>query len=81
MASIHVTAHAIERYRERVANVPEAQARAMLASNAVRTAIAFVCEYVRLGTGQRIVIENGCIVTVLPAGHKHKSRRRREFDE
>lgn len=64
---IHVTAHAIERYQERVANVPDEEARVAICSPAVLKAAEFGATYVRLGTGQRIVIEDGRVVTVLPA--------------
>jgi len=64
--SVEITAHAIERYRERVADVSVDEARQALLSPAVLQAAEFGAPYVRLGTGQRIVIANGAVVTVLP---------------
>lgn len=64
---IRVARHAIDRYRERVADIPEDEARTQIV-RAVENAraIEFGAPYVKLGTGQHIVIENGVIVTVLP---------------
>lgn len=67
MTALHITEHAIERYQERVANVSEADARIALSSPAVTTAADFGAPYVKLGTGQRIVIEGGRVITVLPS--------------
>lgn len=65
---IHITSHAPSRYRERVAPVDYERARAVLASPTVECAADFGAPYVRLGTGQRIVLEGRTVVTVLPAG-------------
>lgn len=66
---IQVTAHALERYRERVRMVSYEEARAALSSAVIARAIEFGAHYVRLGTGQRVVIEDGIVVIVLPAAH------------
>lgn len=66
--ALHVSTHAIIRYRERVRPVSYDEARAALSSAVIERAAQFGCEYVRLGTGQRVVIERGCVVTVLPKG-------------
>ena len=63
---IRVSAHAVSRYRERVADVPETEAVEAMRSPAVQAAADFGAPYVRLATGQRIAIENGVVVTVLP---------------
>lgn len=64
---IHVTHHAITRAMERVPGIrTEAQARALLSTRAIDAAAHFGAKYVRLGTGQRVVIECGSVVTVLP---------------
>lgn len=63
-----VSQHAIDRYRERVADVTEEAARQALSSVTIAAAIAFGAHFVRLGTGQRVVIEGDRIITVLPAG-------------
>lgn len=62
----HITRHAIERAIERGIARTEEQAVAILDSQAVQTALAFGAPYVRLGTGHRIVITDGAIITVLP---------------
>lgn len=77
---IHVSAHAIQRFQERVDNIPADQVVSLLRQNrAVQSAISFGATYVKLGTGQRIVLKNGAIVTVLPSDHK-KGRMTRERD-
>lgn len=65
---VHITDHAVVRYRERVAAVTEEAARIALSSATIRAAISFGAHFVRLGTGQRVVIEGDRIITVLPAG-------------
>lgn len=64
---IHVTAHAISRYRERVRDIPADEARALLSSPAISAAADFGAPFVRLGTGQRICLVGRSVVTVLPA--------------
>jgi hypothetical protein len=66
---IHITAHAIARYRERVADLSDEAIRAILSSPAIQAAAVFGAKYVRLGTGQRVVISEGAIVTILPSEH------------
>jgi hypothetical protein len=66
---IHVCSHAIDRYIERVAPVSHSEARALLSSPFIQRAIEFGAKYVKLAKGQRVVIENGRIVTVLPKEH------------
>lgn len=63
---IHVTAHAVVRYQERIANLSDDDVRARLDTPAIRAAIKFGAPYVRLGSGHRVVIANGAVVTVLP---------------
>lgn len=65
-----ISAHAVQRYQERVANVSDEQARAALNSPAVNLAANFGAPFVRIATGQRIVIENHVVVTVLPSDMK-----------
>lgn len=67
MPSPRITAHAIERYRERVADLTDEAICIALCSPTVLTAIEFGAPFVRLATRQRIVIEDGAVVTVLPA--------------
>lgn len=63
-----LTRHALQRYRERVADLNDDAIAALLDTPAVRCAIRFGAPYVRLGTGQRLVINDGVIVTILPVG-------------
>lgn len=62
-----ITAHAVQRFRERVCDMPEHMIVAVLTCPAVIMALEFGAPFVRLGTGQRIVIEDGAIITVLPS--------------
>jgi hypothetical protein len=66
MSDVFLTRHAIQRYRERVADVPAAAIWQALDTPAVRIAIEFGARFVRLSGGQRIVLEENRIVTILP---------------
>lgn len=67
MVDLRVTAHAVERFLERVdPSLTWDEARAQLSSPVIQKAANFGAPYVRLGTGQRIVIDSGSVVTVLP---------------
>lgn len=68
--TLHVTAHAIIRFQQRVSNVSEDIARQALSSTIIQRAAEFGAHYVRLGTGQRVVIDQGKVITVLPADHR-----------
>ncbi|MFA6219621.1 MAG: hypothetical protein WC692_07550 [Erythrobacter sp.] len=70
MSQVFLTRHAIKRYRERVADVPAAAIWQALDCRAVRIAIEFGARYVRLGSGQRVVLEENRVVTILPRGHQ-----------
>lgn len=71
--------HAIERYQERVSNVPDDQVIEALRCKAVQLADAVGAPFVRLGGGQRVVIQNHAVVTVLPIGQSvHRLGRRRQ---
>jgi hypothetical protein len=67
---IRVTAHAIARAMERIPGLKsEAQALALLKSAAVTAAVDFAPRgsiYIRLASGNRIAVEDGNVVTVLP---------------
>jgi phosphate uptake regulator len=63
---INISAHAAQRYIERVADVSVEQARAALSCRAVVTACAFGAPFVRLASGHRVVISGMDVVTVLP---------------
>lgn len=77
MAEIFLTRHAIQRYKERVADVPAAAIWAALDIPAVRIAIDFGARFVRLSGGQRIVLEHNRIVTILPRDRCRGSLHRR----
>lgn len=66
MPKLFITRHAIERYRERVADVPAAAIWRALDCPAVRIAIDFGARFVRLSGGQRIVLCENRVVTILP---------------
>lgn len=63
---IIVTDHAVERYRERVADLPDRAIRAALSSDAFEAAARFGAPFVKLPTGQRALIRDYAVVTVLP---------------
>lgn len=64
-----ISSHAIDRAMERLPGVrTEADAIAALDTPVTRRAAAFGARYVRLGTGQRVVLDCDRIVTVLPKG-------------
>ncbi|AIT81617.1 hypothetical protein [Novosphingobium pentaromativorans] len=63
---IRITRHAVQRFQERVRPVTEDEARAALSTAAVEKAAEIGAPFVKLGTGQRIVIDHGAVVTVLP---------------
>lgn len=71
--SVHITAHAIDRYIERVAPVERAEAHSRIAAagRAIEFAAAFGGHTVRLGSGAKLVIRGVGrvrVVTVLPRG-------------
>lgn len=77
--AIHVTHHAVERYQERVRNLPDDQVRQLICtSKAVQLAVSIGAPFVRLGTGQRLVLIEGRVVTVLPQDQYPTSLKRRE---
>ena len=65
--ALTISGHAVARYQERVANLPAASARAAMDSPAARLAARIGAPFVRLATGQRLVIRNHAVITVLPA--------------
>jgi hypothetical protein len=77
MPEVFLTRHAIQRYRERVADVPAAAIWAALDIPAVRIAIDFGARFVRLPGGQRVVLKENRIVTILPRDRCRGSLDRR----
>lgn len=79
--TLHVTSHAISRYRTRVAPVDDDAARAALSSPVIVKAAEFGARCVRLPTGQRIVIEDHHVATVLPASKRPRPTYRPRLRE
>jgi hypothetical protein len=77
MPEVFLTRHAIQRYRERVADVPAAEIWRALDCAAVRIAIDFGARFVRLSGGQRVVLEKNRVVTILPRDRCRGSLARR----
>lgn len=77
MSDLFLTRHAIQRYRERVADVPAAEIWRALDCPAVQVAIAFGARFVRLSGGQRVVLEENRVVTILPRDRSRGSLDRR----
>lgn len=76
---IHITSHAVERYIERVHACSIDDAIEALSSAIILKAADFGAHYVRLGTGQRIVLDGHRVITVLPIGHKaHRMSTQRD---
>lgn len=76
MTALTISMHAIERYQERVANVPAEEVVARLNSPAIRLAASFGARFVRLGTGHRVAIVNHTVTTILPPEHFGKQIKR-----
>lgn len=70
IGDLHITAHAIERFIERVRPVSTEEARAALSSPAILLAANIGAHYVPLGSKHRVVIHDHTIITVLPADAK-----------
>jgi len=66
MPDLVVTRHAMDRYRERVADLPDCDIFARLTGSTFEAAAAFGAPFVRLESGQRVVIRGFTVVTVLP---------------
>lgn len=68
--TLHITNHAILRYIERVAPVSMEEARAALSTPMITRAAAFGARTVILGTGQRVLLREQTVITVLPRDAK-----------
>ncbi|MGE8143067.1 hypothetical protein ACQKOE_13915 [Novosphingobium sp. NPDC080210] len=69
---IHVSQHALDRYRERIANLSDDEIRAALITPAVMTAAAIGARFVRIASGHRIALADYTITTILPPDHFRK---------
>lgn len=65
-----ISAHAIERYQQRVRPCSDDEAREAMSTPFIRAAVAFGAHLIRLGSGHRLIIRNGAIITITPA-QKH----------
>lgn len=78
MPPIHVTLHAAERWCERIdprASLADAIEAIQAHTPALRRAAAFGCGCVRLGTGAKVVLAEGRVVTVLRRGDMARGAR------
>lgn len=80
MTAPHISRHAIERYQERVENIPDDEVRLRIDTPALRLAIKIGAPYVKLGTKHRIALSGNDVVTVLPAEHRPHQLRKRNHD-
>ena len=69
----HITSHAISRYRKRVESLPARQVEDNLDTPTIRLAIRLGCCSVKLPNGNRAIIADGKIVTVLGKPRKHRT--------
>ena len=67
---MHVSDHAIRRYRERVSPIDAEEARAAMMAHepAVTIAARFGCDTVKLGNGVRLKLRGDVVATVLGNG-------------
>lgn len=76
-----VSLHAIRRYQERVADVPDDEAERALTGTAFQSASDMGSGAVILPTGHRAIVADGTVVTVLPKGYRaHRVHRGRHED-
>lgn len=61
---VHVTRHAIERFRQRVEDLLVRSVIKRLTTPTIRKAVEFGASGVRLGSGHLVVIQGSTIVTV-----------------
>lgn len=78
MTGPHITRHAIERAIERIPGITtEEQARAVLTCPCITKAAAWAFRVtVRLATGNRVVIEDNAVITVMPIDNYKRTVRR-----
>jgi hypothetical protein len=81
MDGLHITAHAISRYRERVEPLSEAAVVSALHSPAILKAVEIGANAVILPGGCKVILAGNSIVTIKPKPGKKRARRQREFDQ
>lgn len=62
----YVTDHALLRYMERVMGIEVEKIREQMISETLRLGVEMGAASVKLGTGERMVLQGSTIVTVLP---------------
>lgn len=75
-----ISLHAIERYQQRVEDVPAAEVLRRLVTPALRAAIEFGAESARLPSRHRLVIVGDTVVTIRPddgPARRNRGRTRR----
>lgn len=65
---MHITRHAIDRYRERVIDISDDEVRQRLSGPAFDAAERIGAPAVILPSGHKAIIDEGSIVTIVPAG-------------
>lgn len=78
MKPAHITAHAIERFAQRIEDLPETAIIEAMDTSIVRTAIEIGASAVILPSGHRYVIADGKIVTVTPKPIRKRCKRGRD---
>jgi hypothetical protein len=73
---VHVTLHALQRYRERIADIPDAEIVAAIDTPVINRCAAFGDCSVKLASGHRLVIRECTVVTVTPCRDKPRKHRR-----
>lgn len=63
---LFITAHALQRYRERVEPSADTEIARRLSSDAIVAAANFGARCVRLPGRQRVILDQGAVITVLP---------------
>jgi len=76
MPDLYISLHAVERYRQRVADISDSEVYDRLSGPAFKAAAEFGAPFVRLSGGQRAVIVEHSVVTILPADHSPGSLNR-----
>lgn len=81
MRPAHVTAHVVERYRERIKDLTDEEIWRILDAPIFHRAIALGAIAVRLPCGRRVMIRDGCLTTVVArkTGTKLLARDRDQF--
>lgn len=71
-----VSLHAIQRYQERVENLPDETVRQILSSPHIKAAAAFGAKFIRIASGHRIAIADMTVTTILPPDNYRRQIRR-----